>query len=374
MNENEQLILDGSKISWHQERLEAWRRGERVAPITIDIALTRACQMSCQFCFAEIQGNQSFKITKEHMTDFLDDCKAMDVKGVSLVSDGESSLSPAYVHTIQYGHSIGLAMASGTNAHIHTEKILEQILPSLTYFRVNITAATEERYKEIMTSRRPLPGAFEKVINNIKTAVRIKNEGNLGVTIGMQAVLRHDYGDQIIPLTKLAKELGVDYMQLKQMADDAKGSLGMDYAGYDEAFFALLREAETYSTDKYKVLVKWAKIKQGNRREFTHCHAPRFHLQMSGSGLIAPCGPLFGDDYKRFHIGNITKERFRDIVKSDKYWEVMDYLASDKFNAKTDCSFNCIQDSHANLLDREVRLGEKIENRFDSKPMHSEFI
>ena len=68
-----ELLLDGSKLAWHQERLEAWRRGERVAPLTVDMALTRACQMSCQFCFAEIQGNQSFRITKDHMKDFLAD-------------------------------------------------------------------------------------------------------------------------------------------------------------------------------------------------------------------------------------------------------------------------------------------------------------
>jgi MoaA/NifB/PqqE/SkfB family radical SAM enzyme len=369
-----QLYLDGSKLPWYQERLDAWRRGERVAPLTVDLALTRACQMSCQFCFAEIQGNQSFKITKEHMKDLLDDFKEVGVKGVSIVSDGESSLSPAYAFAIQYGHSLGLAMASGTNAHIHNEKLLREILPCLTYFRVNITAADEKRYGEIMMSRKKIPGAFEKVINNIKTAVKIKKELGLSVTIGMQAVLRHDYSDQIIPLAKLGKELGVDYMQHKQMADDAKGSLGMDYSGYNEDFFKLLREAETYSEGEYRVIVKWMKIKQGNNRQFQRCHAPRFHLQISGSGLIAPCGPLFGDDYKQFHIANITKERFRDVIKSDKYWAVMDHLASDKFNAQKDCSFNCIQDAHAHILDREVRLGEKIENHFTERPMHAEFI
>ena len=40
------LILDGTKIAWHQERFEAWKRGERIAPITIDMALTRACNFS----------------------------------------------------------------------------------------------------------------------------------------------------------------------------------------------------------------------------------------------------------------------------------------------------------------------------------------
>ena len=55
-------------------------------------------------------------------------------------------------------------------------------------------------------------------------------------------------------------------------------------------------------------------------------------IQISGSGLVAPCGMLFNERYKRFHIGNICKTRFKDIWNSDEYWEVMNHLASDNFD------------------------------------------
>ena len=45
----EELILDGSKILWHQDRLKQWKSGKRIAPITIDMALTQACQYNCVF-------------------------------------------------------------------------------------------------------------------------------------------------------------------------------------------------------------------------------------------------------------------------------------------------------------------------------------
>ena len=41
--EHTRLILDGTKIAWHLDRVAQWERGERIAPITIDMALTRAC-------------------------------------------------------------------------------------------------------------------------------------------------------------------------------------------------------------------------------------------------------------------------------------------------------------------------------------------
>ena len=51
------LLLDGDKLAWHKDRVEAWQRGERIAPVTIDMALTRACNARCTFCYAMLQDN-----------------------------------------------------------------------------------------------------------------------------------------------------------------------------------------------------------------------------------------------------------------------------------------------------------------------------
>ena len=52
MDEHKELILDGTKINWHLERVQAWERGERIAPITIDMALKGLVNYSCHFCYA----------------------------------------------------------------------------------------------------------------------------------------------------------------------------------------------------------------------------------------------------------------------------------------------------------------------------------
>ena len=74
-------------------------------------------------------------------------------------------------------------------------------------------------------------------------------------------------------------------------------------------------------------------------------------LQMSGSGLVAPCGGLFNEQYKKFHMGNICETRFKDIWNSDRYWEVVNYLASSKFNAQTTCASLCLQHTVNTVLD-----------------------
>ena len=61
--DNKDLILDGTKIAWHEDRIEKWKSGERFAPVTVDIALTRACNYGCHFCYAMLQENANKIIT-----------------------------------------------------------------------------------------------------------------------------------------------------------------------------------------------------------------------------------------------------------------------------------------------------------------------
>src|SRR5437764_7679761 len=111
----EKLILDGTKIAWHDDRVRAWQDGKRIAPITIDMALTRACNFGCKYCYAMLQENARQVITQKVMDDFLEDCAEIGVRGISLVSDGESTISPVFVHSVRRGSELGISMAVGTN-------------------------------------------------------------------------------------------------------------------------------------------------------------------------------------------------------------------------------------------------------------------
>lgn len=365
-----ELLLDGTKLAWHQDKLQAWLRGERISPVTIDLALTQACNFKCRYCYANLQRqDEHFPINKKVMTDFIDDCVEVGVKALSLVSDGESTINPAYVHTIQYGASRGLSMASGTNAYLLKEAKLREIMPHLTYLRVNITAGEAERYQQIMGVR---AGWFEQVCENIRTMRRLKDENGWSCTIGMQMVLMPEFADQILPLARLGKELRPDYLVIKHCSDDETGALGVNYAGYS-ALEDRLHEAEALSDETYKVIVKWSKIKAEGKRSYERCYGPPFLLQLSGSGLVAPCGMLFGDKYKDFHIGNIVKERFRDIVKSDKYWAVIDRLRSDQFNAKTMCGSLCLQHKVNEALD-SIMKGGPLPEPTGPAPAHLNFV
>ncbi len=372
MEEHNNLILDGTKIAWHLERVEKWQKGERVAPITIDMALTRACNYSCGFCYAMFQENDRKVITKKVIFEFLEDCAEIGVKGISFVSDGESTISPVFVDACKYGHELGISMAVGTNAFVLTKNKLEEVLPYLTYLRVNFSAGEKKRYAEIMGVKE---NSFDRVCQNIKDMVELKKKNNLKVTIGMQMVLMPQDADQIIPYAKLGKDLRPDYAIIKHCSDNEDGGLGVDYDAY-EKLYPLLREAEKLSDDEYKCVIKWSKIedKGNNNRSYQRCYGAPFMLQMSGTGLVAPCGGLFNEKYKKFHIGNICETRFKDIWSSDRYWEVMNYLSSPKFNAQKMCASLCLQHKVNETLDNYVKGKVKIEKPDTEPPEHINFI
>ena len=347
MKEHTELILDGTKIEWHMDRVRAWDRGERIAQITIDMALTRACNYGCHFCYAMLQENQRKKIDQGVMYRFLDDCAEIGVKGISLVSDGESTISPVFLDTIIRGSEVGISMACGTNGFVLTRRKLEEILPHMTYLRVNISAGEPARYAEIMGCKET---AFHRVCQNIRDMVEIKRQNNLDVTIGLQMVLMPEYADQILPLARLGRELRPDYLVIKHCTDNEEGALGVDYSGYRQ-IYDKLEEAESLSDSDYRVVVKWSKIEAEGARSYQRCYGPPFMLQMSGSGLVAPCGMFFNERYKKFHLGNICEQSFKEIWQSERYWEVMNYLASPKFNAQHMCATLCLQHNVNEFLD-----------------------
>jgi MoaA/NifB/PqqE/SkfB family radical SAM enzyme len=370
MTDHTELILDGTKLAWHADRVAAWSRGERIAPITIDMALTRACNFGCHYCYAMLQENDRKVIDQRVIYDFLEDCAEIGVKGISLVSDGESTISPVFVDAVRRGSSLGLSMACGTNGLVLNRRKLEEILPHLTYLRINISAGERARYAEIMGVKEDW---FDRVCQNIRDMVDIKRRDNLAVTIGLQMVLMPQYEDQILPLAMLGKELRPDYLVIKHCSDNEDGDLGVQYEGY-KPLYDKLRAAEALSDETYRVAVKWSKIEAEGTRSYQRCYGPPFMLQISGSGLVAPCGMLFNERYKKFHMGNIVDNRFKDIWASDEYWEVMNYLSSPEFNAQTMCGSLCLQHKVNETLDGYRKGLIDIQVPSGQAPAHLSFV
>ena len=228
------LILDSHKLSYHIDRVNAWENGDRIAPISVDMSLTRGCGAMCSFCYAMMQESQSrYPIKVKHALELLDDFAEIGVKSVSLVSDGESTLSKAYIPFIQHAAKLNIDVANATNAWEWEPEKIEQVLPHLTWVRFTVATGRPESYASVMYKGPEHTNVFYRAMKHIKYAVDLKKKKNLKVTLGIQMVLTPELKDEIIPFAKLGIDLGVDYAVIKHCSDDEQKTLGIDYTKYE---------------------------------------------------------------------------------------------------------------------------------------------
>jgi MoaA/NifB/PqqE/SkfB family radical SAM enzyme len=366
-----EYILDASKISWWKDRVEAWRGGARIAPITMDVAWTRKCQAACTFCFAQMQASEGGEITEKIALDYLDDAAEIGVKGISLISDGESTLVPWYANSIEHAAKNGIRIGVGSNGITLTRSVLERILPYISYLRFNFSAGERKRYAEIMGVKQVF---FDRVCQNIRDAMEIVRRDQLPVTVNMQMVTMPNMADQIIPLCRLGQELRPHYVIFKHCSDNDEGFLGLNYKEYDKLYYTF-KQAEAMGDEELRIIVKWARLEDEGKRHYGKCFGPPFQLQISGNGLVSTCGFHFNSKFRKFHMGWLAgpeAQRFKAIWQSERYWEIVNYLASDEFDPRERCGVQCLQ-THTNQWLWDYTRG-KVDFSTSPAPPHLEFL
>ncbi len=351
------LLMDGHKLLWHLDRLAAWQRGERIAPIHIDMGLTKGCNLRCRYCYGKVQKLDNSVIPRDALLRFMREAAAVGVRSVAMIGDGEPLVNPAVYEAATVGHAAGLALAMGTNGVLLDPDRLPALLPTLAYLRFNISAADEASYRRIHQGRE---GDFARAVANIRAAVAVRAAMGLPVTIGLQMVLIPECVDQVLPLARLGAELGVDYFVVKHCSDSEDHELGIPLERYPE-FEPVLRQAEALSTERYQVIVKWQKIMALGHKAYDRCLGIPFLLQISGNGDVKPCGFLFPK--AGYLMGNIIRQSFADIVRSEVYWQVVRELAT-SFDVHTQCGTACRQD-YLNAFLWQITNG---------RPAHAEFL
>ena len=337
--------MDGHKLLWHLDRVSAWQRGERVAPLHIDMGISAGCNMACTYCYGVIQGRTGygtdvkgrFNMPKDAIIRFFDDCKSVGVRSIALIGEGENTLNPALYEVIAHAKRIGLDLGLATNAIRITqdEGELETLLTGLTWLRVNISAAEPVAFRRIHQVDQ-----FERVRDNIRRMAESKQHFGYSCTLGMQTVMTKENFDQVVPLARLGAELGVDYYVIKPCSDTYEKELNSPDSELLENW-SVFEEAKSHSRPGYEVIPKFSKLGNMGLKDYPVCFGTQFIIAVSGTGNVFPCGHWFNVRQDEFLMGNIIDTSFQDILRSEKYWEVQKRIQSVDVNR--DCESNCRQ-------------------------------
>lgn len=356
-------LTDSCKALWHMNRIiKHFDEGERISPIHIDMGLSKFCNSACVYCYGLFQKmEKGVYIQRDALFNFLKDAGEIGVKSVSMIGDGEPTCNPNFYDALYVGKKAGLSLATSTNGVLlNTLERRKAILDNCEWMKFTIGAGTREGYKLIHQRDH-----FNKVVENIEAMVEMKKhtykqdynrlKKRYNCEIGMQTIFVPTLmTNEIVEEAKLAIKLGVDYFLIKQCCLPDKGQSGMmqfDLNDYDKPEIQkALHEAESLSTDKTQIIVKWGLIDLKGKKNYNHCPAIPLLLQISGNGDVYPCGHMFGNkkEFLKYKMGNLHKDRFKDIIKSDKYWNIIKEMRYN-FNVK-DCG-GCRHDRLNEFLD-----------------------
>jgi radical SAM protein with 4Fe4S-binding SPASM domain len=364
--------MDGHKLRWHLDRVKQWSGGEKIAPLHADTGITTGCNLACEYCYGVLQGRSGygtsykkrFDMSKEAVTKLVKDAKKIGFKSMAFIGEGENTLNPALYDAFETAKSVGLDISLGTNAIKIKPDKLDIMLDSLTWLRVNISAATPKSYARI---HQTTPETFKRVIKNIDRLVEAKRKGKYKTAIGLQMVITKNNMDQVAPLARLGKELGADYSIFKPCSDTSDKRLDSpdrEYLDMEPVF----RKAESYNSDNYSVVIKRIKLQNLGLKNYERCYGTQFIIAISGNGNVFPCGHWFNFRKDEFLMGNVINDSLENIVKSERYWDVQNKV-SEIVNVNRDCETNCRQ-HYINQFLWDLKTGKiKLE---DIKPRSGE--
>ncbi len=345
-NPPQRFRFDGHKMMHHLDRLAAWQRGERFAPVHIDMGLTKFCNTACIYCYAVVQNmTRGTMIEREALLRYIDDCGRLGVRSIGFIGDGEPTLNPAlYDATVRAGE-LGVDTSMATNGLLLDMDRAHDVLKNMSWIRFNLSAGTSSGFRRVHQSKEE---NFDLLVDKIRTLVQIKKQYGYKCTLGLQMVLIPECFEEVLPEAKLGAELGVDYFVIKHCSDSEYKEIGINYEDY-LSIGEVLKEAESYSNEHYVVQAKWNKINAASEsalykngvRKYDVCHGTPFLLQISGNGKIYPCGPFFNKE--RFYIGDLHEQSFYDMVMGDRYWSVHKDV-SESVDVHKDCAIGCRQD------------------------------
>jgi radical SAM protein with 4Fe4S-binding SPASM domain len=339
-----------NKILHHLDRIKEYLETGDTIPITVEIDPSNVCNHRCLRCtFEDYHGEHQEKLSKEVMIQLADDFAEMGVKAVVWTGGGEPLLNEHMLEVFKYFADKNIEQGLATNGSRVTPDFYETFVKHFTYVRFSVDAASSEMHKQVHGTN-----DFDKIINSIKELCKLRdkyrenNETNLD--IGFSFLTHPENYKEIYDAAKLAKTLGVDYIQIKPVVLHRKSQMDHDYFKSCESYLQTVKDLQT---DTFNVLTLDYKFEdlldKEYNRTYNFCWGNPFLTTISSEGYVNFCCHTRG--LKQYTFGNVKEKRFKDIWKSEERKEVIKKMKKDGLGAcPPNCKYHMINQTLQNVL------------------------
>lgn len=167
------------------------------APRYVSIALTNACELKCEFCYAP---KSPARLEAEAVVRWVRELDESGCLGVGF-GGGEPTAHPRFVEICQESSkTTSLAVTVTTHAHRFTDQLVRDLGDAVHFIRVSVDAL-ESDYERIRGR------SFEQLVKKLNT---VSN----AAPFGLNMVVGNSNLDQLGPMAKFADEVGADELLL----------------------------------------------------------------------------------------------------------------------------------------------------------------
>ncbi len=299
-------------VTWRRAVLDARERGEaeppppRIAPLSINLDLTTACNYACDHCIDWSALNQGISHDDDRLHRSLETLAERGLQSVILIGGGEPTVHPRFREIVRWIKDLGLDVAIVSNGS-RNERILDVVerLSERDWVRLSLDAGTDATFQAMHRPKKAI--TLEEICRGIPPL----KERNPSPRIGFSFVICWDgaFGesgsalvdnvDEIPRAAGLARDSGFDYVSFKPvLVRTSGGAEVMDPDAAREAHVRLvtrlrgkLDEARAHATDGFRVLesTNLKLLETGAWRDWTRqpqtCHMQMFRQVISPLGL-----------------------------------------------------------------------------------------
>ena len=268
-------------------------------PISMAIEPTTSCNLRCPECPSGLrQFTRPIGMLEPTFFKKTIDEVYRELIYLTFYFQGEPYLNPNFLDMVRYASDKGIYTSTSTNAHyLNKEQARKTVESKLDRLIISIDGTTQETYEQYR-----IGGTLRKVIDGTKHMIEAKRELKSNTPhIVFQFLVVKPNEHQLNDVQLLAKELGVDEVVFKtaQVYDFENGNPlipeNIKYSRYKK------NADGTYSIKNKLLNQCW--------RMWSSC-------VVTWDGVVVPC--CFDKDAKH-QLGDLKKESFKELWKSDKY-------------------------------------------------------
>lgn len=337
--DSHKMIFHPTRVSRWYESKGDWNKLKKVYPIYVEIAPVGSCNHRCTFCSVDYIGYKNIKQDEDILALRIREMAKLGVKSIMFAGEGEPTLYKPLPNILDVCSEVGIDTSLTTNAVLMNEDTLNNYVKNCKWIKVSINAGNRDTYSKI---HRTKATDFDKVVNNLSMASKIKKENNYQATIGAQMLLLPENKDSAIELAKTMSKIGIDYLVIKPYTQSLYGK-SREYEGlrYSD-MMNLENELKKYETDNFKIVFRANTMKKLEQKTpYTKCYStPNFWAYIMADGSVYSCGAYLKND--DFNLGNIKDKTFQEIWEGSKREKNSNYINNDLDITK--CRKNCRMD------------------------------